>query len=110
MEAPVNSPVALSGPCWACGARIDQADRYCRFCGRGQAAYVPWQYKHWGVVVLTLLAGPFSLFFLWRSPVISRNGKFAYTAAISLLTLYFIDRLHRLWVFYQAALSGMQSY
>ena len=86
---------------------IDGEDRYCRHCGRGQGGYVTWQYKHWGVIAISLLAGPLSLLFLWRSPVISRNAKLAYTAAVSLLTLYFIDQLNRLWLLYQAALSGM---
>lgn len=86
---------------------LDAGDRYCRHCGRGQGGYVTWQYKHWGVIAITLLGGPVSLFFLWRSPVISRNAKFAYTAVISLVTLYFIDQLNRLWMAYQSALAGM---
>jgi len=102
-----KSPVPLPVPCWACGAMIAGEDRYCRYCGRGQGGYVTWQYKHWGVIAITLLAGPLSLVFLWRSPVISRNAKLAYTAAVSLLTLYFIGQLNRLWLLYQAALTGM---
>lgn len=106
-----KSPVPLPVPCWACGAMIAGEDRYCRCCGRGQGGYVTWQYKHWGVIAITLLAGPLSLVFLWRSPVISRNAKFAYTAVIALLTLFVLDRFNRLWVMYQAALGGIgQSY
>lgn len=90
---------------------IGREDHYCRDCGRGQGDYVSWQYKHWGIIVLTLFGlGPFSLFLLWRSPVISRNAKLAYTAAITLATIFLLDRLHRLWLFYQAALGGMQAY
>lgn len=106
-----KSPVPLPKPCWSCGAMIAPEDRYCRYCGRGQGAYVSWQYQHWGIIALTLLGGPLSLFFVWRSPVISRNAKFVYTAGISLLTLFVLDRLNRLWVMYQAALGGIgQSY
>ncbi len=94
-------------PCWSCGAMIGGADSYCRNCGKGQGARVPWQYKHWGVIVITLFGlGPFSLFFLWRSPVISRTAKFVYTALIMALTFWVLGSLRQLWLLYQAALSG----
>jgi hypothetical protein len=100
-----------TAPCWGCGNNIDAADAYCRFCGRGQGSRVPWQYKHWGVIVITLLGlGPFSLFYLWRSPVISRGAKLAYSAAILLATWYVVDRLYALWTFTQQMLGGAQLY
>ena len=98
-------------PCWACGAVIDTGDNYCRFCGKGQGERLPWQYKHWGVIVITLIGlGPFSLFYLWRSPVISRGAKLAYTAAILLLTFYVAEQLYRLWAVFQATLGAMPVY
>lgn len=111
MEGKLNSPVPLPRPCWSCGRMIDPEDSYCRFCGRGQGGHVPWQYRHWGVIVITLLGlGPFSLFFLWRSPVISRNAKIAYTAAILAVTLYVLHMLQQLWTLYTAALGAMPVY
>ena len=105
----------LAGPgertCWSCGAVIDGADNFCRKCGKGQDGHIPWQYKHWGVIVITLLGlGPFSLIFVWRSPVISRNAKIAYTGFILLLTWFVIDRLYRTWLTFQALLGGAQVY
>lgn len=98
-------------PCWACGAVIDSGDGYCRACGKGQGDRLPWQYKHWGVIVITLLGlGPFSLFCLWRSPVISRGAKLVYTAAILLLTLFVLDQLYRLLVLFQNTLGAMPVY
>ena len=97
--------------CWACGAPVEAADNYCRSCGKGQGARVPWYYSHWGVILLTLLGlGPFSLFYVWRSPLISRGGKLAYTAAISLATAFVVYELHKFWLVYQALLTGMQVY
>lgn len=66
-----------------------------------------WQYKHWGVIVITLLGlGPFSLIYVWRSPVISRNAKIAYTAGIILFTWLVIHSLYGLWTGVQSMLGG----
>lgn len=94
--------------CWSCRAPIDQDDNYCRRCGMGQGGHVPWQYKHWGVAAVTLLGlGPFSLFYLWRSPVISRGSKVVYTLAILLATLMVIGWLRHVWELWRSAFSGM---
>ena len=94
--------------CWSCGARIDQGDNYCRKCGIGLGSSVHWYYKHWGAVLLTLAMGPFSLYFVWRSPVLSRNAKWIYTGLISLVTWYAVSAFYNFWLFFQGMLSGMQ--
>ena len=72
---------------------------------------MPWQYTHWGVVVITLLGlGPFSLFYVWRSPVISRNAKIAYTGVILLLTWFVINSVYGMWAAVQSLLGGAQVY
>lgn len=94
--------------CWYCGGKISPADAYCRFCGKGQGRRVPWYYKHWGIIFLTLLAlGPFSLVFVWKSPLISKNAKWGYTAAISLLTGYVLYKLYGLWLALSAFFAPM---
>jgi len=104
-----GEPAAV--PCWSCGAVISSGDSYCRKCGKGQGTYVPWQYKHWGVIVSTVLGlGPFSLFYVWRSPVISRNAKTAYTGVILLLTWFLLDFLYKMWAMAQAILGGAPIY
>lgn len=98
-------------PCWSCGAVISGEDNYCKNCGKGQAAHVSWQYKHWGVIVITLFGlGPFSLFYIWRSPVISRNAKIMYTGSILILTWFVIDLFYKAWSTAQAMLGGAQLY
>jgi len=97
--------------CWACGSAMEPQDNYCRVCGKGQGARLPWQYKWWGILAITVLGlGPFSLFYLWRTPDLSRRAKPFYAAAILLFTLFVMERMYRLWVFWQAALGGLQSY
>jgi hypothetical protein len=89
---------------------IDSLDNYCRKCGKGQDAHIPWQYSHWGLALLTIAIGPFSLVYVWRSPVISRNARMAYTGFILLLTWFLVSSFLRLWNFYQAMLGGAQVY
>ncbi|MDA8132555.1 MAG: hypothetical protein M0011_13710 [Elusimicrobia bacterium] len=111
MDGRFDDAPAEGSSCWSCGAVIDQGDNYCRRCGKGQGGSVPWYYRHWGVILITLLGlGPFSLFYVWRSPLISRGGKQVYTALISLATVFVLYELHRIWLLYQSLLSGMQGF
>lgn len=111
MDGRSDSEPGAEGSCWACGAPVGPGDNYCRRCGKGQGARVPWCYRHWGIILITLLGlGPFSLFYVWRSPLISREGKLAYTALISLATVFVLYELHRIWLMYQALLSGLQGF
>ncbi len=105
MEERRDAP-AGGAACWSCGARLDSGDRYCRRCGAGQGECLPWYYKHLGIVLLTVCAlGPFSLFFVWRSPALSRNAKLVYAVLIVFFTLFLVDRARALRDFYQAALG-----
>jgi len=111
MDASERPDVEIPAACWDCGKTIGTGDAYCKFCGRGQGVRVPWQYKQWGVIVITLLGlGPFSLFYLWRSPVISRNAKLVYSVLILLGTFYIAEQCYRLWNFFQGMLNGAQLY
>jgi hypothetical protein len=107
MNSVLNPGSAGKPVCWGCGEAVDPQDSYCRHCGKGQGERVPWQYSHWGIIVLTLAAlGPFSLYYLWRSPAISPQAKWGYTAAILLLTAFIANRFYKLWQVYQAVLGG----
>lgn len=94
--------------CWDCGAQISAEDNYCRKCGKGQGERVHWYYKHSGAIVLTLFIGPFSLYFVWRSPVLSKEAKWAYTVVIGLATWYALSATYTLWTSVQSMLGGMQ--
>jgi hypothetical protein len=85
---------------------LEPQDRFCRYCGKGQGDSAAWYYKHWGIVVMLLCMGPFALFFVARSPVISRNAKFAYTAVAAVFTLYLLRAFYSVWNFYSSFLNA----
>ncbi len=93
--------------CWSCGSHMSPEDNYCRKCGKGQGPFVDWYYKHWGLIVLILGCGPFALYFVWRSPVVSLNAKRVYTAVILLFTWYTISAFYHVWTFFHAMLGVM---
>lgn len=96
--------------CWNCGIGISVQDRYCRHCGKGQGAFAPWYYKPWGIIAATMFAlGPFSLFLVWRSPVISKKSKFIYSAAILLISWYVGSKIYGMWLMFQSLLGGFTS-
>ena len=103
METPQNP---APRPCWSCGAFVDPGDRFCRNCGKGQGADVPWYYRHWGIILLALFGlGPFALIPIWRSPILSRNAKLAYTAALIAATAFVGWRVYQAWLFARSLLG-----
>ena len=96
--------------CWACGTRISAQDNYCRKCGKGQGPFVDWYYKHWGLVLVALGAGPFALYFVWRSPALSRTAKWIYTAVISFFTWYIVRAVYNIWAYFHTLFGGMGIY
>ena len=97
--------------CWNCKGAIDASDSFCRHCGKGQGKNVPWYYDHAGIIILTVAAlGPFSLNFVWKSPVLSRTAKWAYTAGILAFTWYAGTKLYAAWQTATAAISGNLPY
>ena len=94
-EQAVPAP-PLPAMCWACGKIIDPCDRFCRHCGKGQGADLPWYYTRWGIAAASLLGlGPFGVFLVWRSPRLGREEKTAWTAAILGVTAYVCWRLYQ---------------
>ena len=96
--------------CWSCGAHISAEDNYCRKCGKGQGRFIDWYYKHWGLVLLAIGFGPFALYFIWRSPAVSRNAKRGYTAVILIVTWYAVRTFYHIWTFFHTMLGGMTQF
>ena len=95
--------VALPKACWGCERVLDPQDAYCRYCGRGQDANVPWYYKHWGIALATVLGlGPFGVVLVWRAPRLSTAARLAWTAAILGLTVWTGIRLYQAFKMAQA--------
>jgi len=109
-SSPVLQPPAARASCWACKGNIDQPDDFCRHCGKGQGRNVLWHYKHWGVVVLFFCVGPFALYPVWRSPVISRTAKWIYTALMIAGTIYLIQLFTEIMRSVNSMLAGYGSF
>jgi hypothetical protein len=79
--------------CWSCQGKIGLMDNYCRYCGKGQGSHASWYYKHWGIILSALMIGPFVLFYVWRSPLISRTAKIIYTVLILTATWWLFVKI-----------------
>ncbi|MBI5239910.1 MAG: hypothetical protein HY926_05520 [Elusimicrobia bacterium] len=95
------------GACWRCRRFVAEEDNFCRFCG-SHLTHFPWYYQHWGILVLTFFAlGPFSLALAWRSPVISKASKWAYTALAALMTYELVMGCIRVYQLLNNAAAGL---
>lgn len=74
--------------CPRCRAAADETDCYCRRCGRALRPYMGFWYEHGGILLLTLIAGPFSLVTVWLSRAISLRAKWLWTVGIGLFSAY----------------------
>lgn len=74
--------------CPKCNAVTEETDNFCRRCGRSLRPGTGFFYTHSGVIVLTLLLGPFALIPLWMSKLIGQTAKIIYTVVILAFTAY----------------------
>ena len=82
----VRTPVTS---CWRCGYAIDSEDLYCRRCGTGQGARLAWYYRPVWIVLLAVTAlGPFALPLVWRTPRLSRSGKWIMSIVVIAVSCY----------------------
>lgn len=70
--------------CFAC----DEADNFCRRCGRSLKAGTGFLFSHSGIILLTLVLGPFALPVVWSSKLIGTAAKWIYTAVLLLVGVY----------------------
>lgn len=93
--------------CWKCKKDIGDFDNYCKYCGAGQGKYIPFYYRHWGIVLLFFLIGPFNLYFVWRSPALKKPAKIVYTFIFLLLTIWASYKTYLLYLQAQEMISFM---
>lgn len=91
--------------CPRCRFEADEADCYCRHCGKALQPHMGFWYDHGGVLLLTLIVGPFSLITLWLSRKLSLSAKLAWTAGIGLFSAYLAWSLYRSVLLFKEAFS-----
>ena len=74
--------------CPRCHTPIGVTDCYCSHCGKTLQPRMGFWYGHGGILLLTLLAGPFSLICVWMSHKISLTAKWLWTLFITAATVY----------------------
>ena len=91
--------------CPRCRRPIDETDAYCRHCGRALRPRMGFWYDHGGILLLTLIVGPFSLITVWLSRKLSPAAKWGWTGAIVLFSAYFMYTLYRFFLLIEDTLS-----
>ena len=81
--------------CPRCHTSIEEIDCYCRHCGKALRPRMGFWYSHSGVLLLTLIVGPFSLICVWLSRKMSLLAKWLWTAGIILFSIYLVLSLYR---------------
>ena len=89
--------------CPRCRQSIDPCDCYCRHCGRALLPRMGFWYDHGGILLMTLIVGPFSLITLWLSHKLSLTAKWWWTAGIVLFSVYIGYSLYRSFLLMQEA-------
>ena len=90
-------------PCPRCRRPVEETDCYCRYCGKPLLPGMGFWYDHGGILLLTLLAGPFSLITVWLSHKLSLRAKWYWTAGIMLFSAYVIYTLYHSFLLMQEA-------
>jgi len=81
--------------CPSCRQAVDETDFYCRHCGHTLRPRMGFWYSHGGILLLTLLAGPFALPCVWLSRRISTTAKWLWTLGIALMTYYLVYSIYQ---------------
>lgn len=91
--------------CPRCRANVGETDCYCRYCGRALRPRTGFWYDNWGILLLTLIAGPFSLIAVWLSRKLGARAKTLWTACIVLFSAYFIFAAYRSYLLFKETFS-----
>jgi len=84
--------------CPGCTCIADATDSFCRRCGRSLKPGLGFMHSHTGIILLTLVLGPFALPLVWTSKRIGTVAKWIYTVILVLTGIYLIKAC---WAIYQ---------
>ncbi|MCQ2410081.1 MAG: zinc ribbon domain-containing protein [Elusimicrobiaceae bacterium] len=91
--------------CPHCHRAVDPTDNFCRGCGRSLKPGHNFWYSHSGIILLTLVLGPFALPMVWLSKRISLAAKWIYSVVLVVLGFYFVLACYHI---YQAVFAASQ--
>lgn len=96
--------------CPKCGLSIEEADNFCRHCGRSLKPGRTFFNSHTGIILLALVVGPFALPLVWTSKRIGLTAKIIYTLVLLVMGYYLIKMCIQIYQFtfqmMQAMLGG----
>ena len=92
--------------CPKCGLMIDEADNFCRYCGRSLKPGRGFLNSHVGIILLMLVIGPFALPLVWTSKRMGCVAKFIYTVLMLGMGYYLVKACVQI---YQLTFQMMQS-
>lgn len=113
-RAPTSPASASEVRCKGCRKLIDEADHFCRYCGKARSGGEAWYYRPRWILILTFTAlGPFALILVWKSPKMSLPAKISMALFIIVTTVIVVylfvalgTVLLRSWRQLDEALSG----
>ena len=98
----INEPLR----CPKCGLAYDEADNYCRHCGRALKPGRNFFNTHTGIILVALLAGPFALPLVWTSKCIGMVAKVIYSVILLAMGYYLVKACLQI---YQLTFQMMQN-
>lgn len=90
--------------CPRCHTQISLTDCYCSHCGKPLQPRMGFWYSHGGILLMSFLAGPFALIFVWMSHKISLTAKCLWTVGILLGSVYLCYSLYKIILLLQQIL------
>ena len=95
--------------CPRCHTPTEETDCYCRHCGKTLQPRMGFWYGHGGILLLTLIVGPFSLICVWLSHRISLLTKWLWTIGLAFLSVYLCYSLYKVIAALLETLSAVSS-
>ena len=89
--------------CPACHLLVEEADHFCRHCGRSLKPGHGFLYSHTGIILLALVLGPFALPCVWMSKRMGVTAKIIYSVILGFIGYYFVLTCYRIFQLMQEA-------
>ena len=107
-----KTPFDFSSPlmfCSRCRAQIRETDNYCYNCGKSLKKGYGFLYTHTGIILMSLVLGPFSLPFVWLSKRINLVSKIIYTLLLFALGYYLVLACVQAYASLQDAMKSLSN-